>query len=451
VTDTTHPLSGASARIGNLLPHPDRRSLLRAGSALLAGTALGWAPAARAQGIPSAAPADVGLSPQRLARIGDWLRGEVAAKKIPGAVVMLLRRGKVAYVESVGQRRPDAPGAMQHDDIFRIYSMTKPIVSVAAMMLVEEGRLLLEAPVATYIPAFAGVKVGVEKTDAAGNKSLELVAPLRPMTVQDLLRHTSGLTYGFFGAGLVKKMYVDNQVGTRGELSNADFAELIARMPLAFQPGSTWDYSNSTDVLGRVVEVVSGQTLGAHLKQRLTDPLGMPDTSFYVPEAARQARIAEPFADDRTIGVNAFISNPREVQRMESGGGGMVSTAPDYARFLLMLRNGGQLDGKRYLSPRTVDYMTSNHLGPQVQRTPLYLPGLGYGFGLGFAVRTSAGEAGSIGAAGEYNWGGAGGTAMWVDPASDLVTVFMMQSPKQRVLYRPILRNLVYGALTDPK
>ena len=430
---------------------PSRRLALAGGAALLAGSTLGWSAAARAQGIPGAPPAELGLSPQRLSRIGDWLRSEVAAKKIPGAVVMLLRRGKVAHVESVGQRRPDMPGAMQHDDIFRIYSMTKPIVSVAAMMLVEEGRLLLEAPVATYVPAFAGVKVGVEKTDAAGGKTLELVAPVRPMTVQDLLRHTAGLTYGFFGAGLVRKMYVDNQVGTRGELSNADFADLIARMPLAFQPGSTWHYSHATDVLGRVVEVVSGQTLGAHLKQRLTDPLGMPDTSFYVPEVARQARIAEPFADDRTIGVNAFISNPREVQRMESGGGGMVSTAPDYARFLLMLRNGGQLDGRRYLSPRTVDYMTSNHLGPQVQRTPAYLPGAGYGFGLGFAVRNQTGGAGSIGAAGEYNWGGAGGTAMWVDPASDLVTVFMMQSPKQRVLYRPILRNLVYGALTEPK
>lgn len=431
--------------------HAGRRQLLRAGSALLAGGALGWAPSIRAQGIPSATPAELGLSPQRLARIGDWLRGEVAARKIPGAVVMLLRRGKLAYVESVGNRRPDAATPMAFDDIFRIYSMTKPIASVAAMMLVEEGRLLLEAPVARYIPAFANVKVGVEKTAADGSKTLDLVAPVRPMTVQDLLRHTSGLTYGFFGTGLVKKMYVDNKVGTRGELTNADFAELIATMPLAFQPGSTWDYSNATDVLGRVVEVVSGQTLGDHLRQRLTDPLGMPDTSFYVPEAARQARIAEPLPDDRQFGVNAFISEPRVVQKMESGGGGMVSTAPDYARFLLMLRNGGQLDGRRFLSPRTVDYMTSNHLGAQVQRTPLYLPGAGYGFGLGFAVRTQAGEAGSIGAAGEYNWGGAGGTAMWVDPASDLITVFMMQSPKQRVLYRPILRNLVYGAMTEAR
>ncbi|MES2716002.1 MAG: serine hydrolase domain-containing protein [Pseudomonadota bacterium] len=430
---------------------PGRRAALATGSALLAGTALGWAPAVRAQGIATAPPAELGLSPQRLSRIGDWLRGEVAAEKIPGAVVMVLRRGKLAYVESVGQRSPDGAAAMQADDIFRIYSMTKPIASVAAMMLAEEGRLLLEAPVARYIPAFAGVKVGVEKADASGGRTLELVAPVRAMTVQDLLRHTSGLTYGFFGPGLVKKMYVDNQVSTRGELSNAEFAELIAGMPLAYQPGSTWDYSNSTDVLGRVIEVVSGQTLYAHLKQRLFDPLGMADTSFYVPEAARQARLAEPLPDDRQFGVNAFISNPREVRKMESGGGGLVSTAPDYARFLLMLRNGGQLDGRRYLSPRTVDYMTSNHLGAQVQRTPLYLPGPGYGFGLGFAVRTQAGEAGSIGAAGEYNWGGAGGTAMWVDPASDLITVFMMQSPKQRVLYRPILRNLVYGALTEAK
>ncbi len=397
-------------------------------------------------------PTAAGFDPARLHRISAHLdRHYVTPGKIAGYQVAVGRHGLLAYQHSSGLRDRDRGVPIGDDTIFRIYSMTKPIVSVAAMMLVEEGRLLLDAPVATYIPAFAGVKVGVEKADAAGNKSLELVAPLRPMTVQDLLRHTSGLTYGFFGAGLVKKMYVDNQVGTRGELSNADFADLIAKMPLAFQPGSTWDYSNSTDVLGRVVEVVSGQTLGAHLKQRLTDPLGMPDTSFYVPEAARQARIAEPFADDRQFGVNASMGDPRVVQKMESGGGGMVSTAPDYARFLLMLRNGGQLDGKRYLSPRTVDYMTSNHLGPQVQRTPLYLPGAGYGFGLGFAVRTSAGEAGSIGAAGEYNWGGAGGTAMWVDPASDLVTVFMMQSPKQRVLYRPILRNLVYGALTDAK
>ena len=411
--------------------------------------ALALAGSVFAQGLPIAKPDEVGLSPQRLSRIGDWLRAEVAGKKIPGAVVMVVRGGKLAYVESVGQRDPASPAPMKIDDIFRIHSMTKPIVSVAALMLVEEGRLLLDAPVARYIPAFANVKVGVEKTDASGNKTLDLVAPRRPMTVQDLLRHTSGLTYGFFGEGLVKKAYVEANISAGGNQSNADFAERIAQMPLAFQPGSTWDYSNATDVLGRVIEVVSGQTLYQHLKARLLDPLGMPDTSFYVPEPARQARIAEPLADDRVIGVNAFVNDPRQVMKMESGGGGMVSTAPDYARFLQMLRNGGQLDGKRYLGPATLAFMTTDQLGPAVQRTPLYLPGAGYGFGLGFAVRTSAGEAAYPASVGEYYWGGAGGSYMWVDTAQDLFVVFMMQSPKQRVPYRSVLRNMVYGAITE--
>ena len=408
-------------------------------------------PAAQAQALPAAKPEAVGMSAERLNRIGDFLRAEVAQKRIPGASVMVVRGGKVVYVDTVGQRGPDNAAPMKSDDIFRIYSMTKPIVSVAAMMLVEEGKLLLEAPVARYIPSFANVKVGVEKTDAQGVKSLELVAPRRPMTVQDLMRHTSGLTYGFFGDGLVKKAYQDANVGTGGDITNAEFAERIAKMPLNFQPGSTWDYSNSTDVLGRVIEVASGQTLFAHLKERLLVPLGMKDTSFYVPEAARQARIAEPFNDDRSIGINAPVFDPRQVLAMESGGGGLMSTAMDYARFLMMLRNGGQLDGRRYLSPATLAFMTTDQLNPVVTRTPLYLPGPGYGFGLGFAVRTSAGEAASPAALGEYYWGGAGGTYMWVDPANDLFVVFMMQSPKQRVPYRSILRNMVYGAITDMK
>jgi len=409
------------------------------------------APALQAQGLPTARPDDVGISAQRLARISDWMRTEVAAKRIPGAVVLVVRGGKLVYLDAVGQRGPDGTAAMKSDDIFRIYSMTKPIVSVAAMMLVEDGRLLLEAPVARYIPAFAGVKVGVEKTDAEGRKTLELVNPRRPITVQDLMRHTSGLTYGFFGEGLVKKAYQEAGITAGGDISNEEFAERIAKMPLAYQPGSTWDYSNSTDVLGRVIEVVTGQTLYQHLKLRLLDPLGMPDTSFYVPEPARQSRIAEPLADDRVIGVGALVNDPRVVMRMESGGGGMVSTAPDYARFLMMLRNGGQLDGRRYLSPRTLEYMTSNHLDASVQRTPLYLPGPGYGFGLGFAVRTSTGEAAFPSPIGEYNWGGAGGTYMWMDPASDLFVVFMMQSPKQRVPYRSILRNMVYASLSEAR
>lgn len=416
----------------------------------LIGTALvSQIPAAQAQALPTAKPEAVGMSAGRLNRIGDWMRTEIAQKKIPGASIMVVRGGKVVYVDTAGQRGPDSPAPMKSDDIFRIYSMTKPIVSVAAMMLVEEGKLLLEAPVARYIPAFANVKVGVEKTDAQGVKTLELVAPRRPMTVQDLLRHTSGLTYGFFGDGLVKKAYQDGNVGTGGNITNAEFAERIAKMPLAFQPGTTWDYSNSTDVLGRVIEVASNQTLFTHLKERLLVPLGMKDTSFYVPEADRQTRIAEPFNDDRSIGVNTPVFDPRQVLAMESGGGGLMSTAADYARFLMMLRNGGQLDGRRYISPATLAFMTADQLNPVVTRTPLYLPGPGYGFGLGFAVRTSAGEAAYPAAPGEYYWGGAGGTYMWVDPANDLFVVFMMQSPKQRVPYRSILRNMVYGAITN--
>lgn len=417
-------------------------------SRLLAGALLLTSLAATAQPLPTAKPEDVGLSSERLQRIGAWARAEVEAKRIPGAVVMVARQGKVAYYEAIGQQDPASPRAMGKDSLFRIYSMTKPLVSVAALMMVEEGKLMLEAPVARYIPAFANSKVGVEKLDpATGVKSLELVAQRRPITVQDLLRHTSGLTYGFFGDSLVKKAYLDAGVGASGDVTNAEFANKLAGLPLHYQPGSTWDYSYSTDVLGRVLEVVDGKPLLAVLKSRLLDPLGMKDTSFYVPEPERQARIAEPLADDRVIGAGAMIGNPRVVQKFESGGGGLVSTADDYARFLQMMLAGGSLDGRRYLSPKTIEYMTADHLGTSVATTPLYLPGAGHGFGLGFAVRKVSGEAPWITPAGDYWWGGAGGTYFWVDPKTQLFVVFMMQSPKQRTVYRSVLRNMVYAAV----
>lgn len=403
--------------------------------------------AAVAQTPPAARPESLGFSTERLDRIGSWVQAEVAAKRVPGAVVMVARDGKLAYYQAFGQQDPARPEAMSRDSIFRIYSMTKPMVSVAAMMLAEEGKLLLEAPVARYIPSFANVKVGVEKVDAAGVKTLELVAPRRAMTVQDLLRHTSGLTYGFFGDSLVKKAYVDAGVGVSGDFDNAQFADKLAALPLHYQPGSTWDYSYSTDVLGRVLEVVSGQPLGALLKARLFDPLGMKDTSFYVTDAPRQARIAEPFADDRSLGVNAPVFDPRIPQKFESGGGGLMSTAHDYSRFLQMLAAGGALGGRRYISPKTLEYMTSDHLGTAVATTPLYLPGPGYGFGLGFAVRKTNGEAAYISPAGDYYWGGAGGTYFWVDPRNNMWVLFMMQSPKMRVPYRSVLRNMVYAAM----
>ena len=401
-----------------------------------------------AQNLPTTRAEDVGLSTERLNRIGAWMQSEVDAKRVPGAIVMVVRQGKVAYYEQVGQQDTATQRPMARDSLFRIYSMTKPLISVATMMMVEEGKLTLETPIARYIPAFANSKVGVEKVNpSTGAKSLELEAMRRPITVQDLLRHTSGLTYGFFGDSLVKKAYLEAGVGVSGNFSNEEFANKLATLPLHYQPGSTWDYSYSTDVLGRVLEVVAGKPLYAVLKERLLDPLDMKDTSFYVTEPARQARIAEPLPDDRVIGAGATVADPRVTMKFESGGGGMVSTADDYARFLLMMSSGGVYKGKRFLSPRTIEFMASDHLGRSVATTPLYLPGAGHGFGLGFAVRKVTGESPWITPAGDYWWGGAGGTYFWVDPKSDMFVVFMMQSPKMRTIYRSVLRNMVYAAV----
>jgi CubicO group peptidase (beta-lactamase class C family) len=404
---------------------------------------------ARAEGPTRIGVNESGFSQERLLHLENYIKADIAKGLLPGAIVTIVRRGKVAYQKSWGVRDAATKEPMTLDTIFRIYSMSKPITTVAAMMLVEEGRLALEEPVAKYIPSFAAVKVGVEKVDAGGKPvSLDLVAPRRPMTVQDLLRHTSGLTYGFFGDGLVKKSYVDGAISA-GDFDNAEFAERLAKQPLAYQPGSTWDYSQSTDVLGRVIEVVTGKSLLAFMKERILDPLGMKDTSFYVTDAAKYPRIAEPFPNDRTIGVGAQINDPRVVGKYESGGGGMVSTTADYMRFLQMLLNGGTFEGKRYLSTKTLATMTSNHIGPAagVVPGPYYLPGAGYGFGLGFAVRTEPGTNSALGSVGEYNWGGAGGTAFWVDPKENMYVLFMIQSPSQRVRYRSVLRNTIYGAL----
>lgn len=390
---------------------------------------------------------ELGLSASRLGKIVDVLRADVAAKKIPGAVLLVVRHGQTALYESVGKLDPEKDAAMPNDALFRIYSMSKPITSVAAMMLVEDGKLKLDDPVSKYLPEFKEMHVGVEKPGDDGQPKLETEPAKRAITIQDLLRHTSGLTYGFFGPGLVKKAYVDANLGA-GDPTTAEFVQRLAKLPLAYQPGTTWDYSQSTDVLGRVIEVVSGQSLYQFEKSRLLDPLGMNDTSFYVTDADHQARIAEPFQSDRSFGVGASMNDPREPRRYESGGGGMVSSATDYGRFLQMLLNKGQLDGKRYLGPKTVEFMTTDQLDAAgIKHGPLYLPGPGYGFGLGFAVRTSLGGAPYPASVGEYYWGGAGGTYMWVDPKLDLYVVFMLQSPKWRLHYRTVLRDMVYAAV----
>ncbi len=398
--------------------------------------------------LPSARPEAVGLSRERLNRIGDYLRAEIGKKTFPGASILVARRGGAAYFETFGERDPVKKTPMTADTIFRIYSMTKPIVSTLAMMLVEEGRITLDDPVALYIPAFAKTQVGVEKAGADGKPTLELVAARKRMTIQDLLRHSSGITYGFFGEGLAKKSYVEKDVFA-GNFDNAEFAERIAALPLAYQPGTTWDYSHSTDILGRVIEVVLGKPLLAALKERIFTPLGMSQTSFTVPEAERQALIAEPFENDRVIGAGATVNDPRQAHRWESGGGGLVSTIGDYARFCQMVMNKGQLGGKRILGPKTIAYMAANHIGPGsgVMPGPYYLPGPGYGFGLGYAVRTETGMSGSPGTIGEINWGGAAGTAFWLDPQEDMFTVLMVQTPKNRGRLRPMIRNLVYASL----
>lgn len=404
------------------------------------------APAHAAELLPKGDPAALGFSSERLARIGARLKADSEAGTIPGAVLLVARQGKIAYFEAFGLQDPQTKAAMTRDSIFRIYSMTKPIVTVTAMMQVEEGRYHISDPVARFIPSFAKVQVGVEKpaAEAGGKPTLELVAPRRAMSIQDLMRHSSGITYGFFGVGAVKAMYGDV---LKGDPDSAEFAERIAALPLAYQPGTVWDYSHSTDILGRVIEVVDKKSLFTALSDRLLKPLGMKDTAFYVTDKARQARLAEPFPDDRSLGGGIEFFDPRVAGKFEGGGGGLTGTAMDYAHFLQMLLDGGTQNGKRFLSPKILAYMTSDHMGSAVTPGPYFLPGPGYGFGLGFGVRLADGISADPGSAGDYYWGGAGGTYFWVDPREKMFVVFMMQSPKQRLTYRALMRDMVYAAM----
>ena len=384
--------------------------------------------------LPRAHPVDVGLCPERTQRLMDVLRREVANGRLPGAVAMVARRGQIALLEAVGQQNPATGQPMQTDSIFRIYSMTKPVVSVAVMMLVERGQLLLSDPVSRWLPEYAHQQVAT----AHGLEPVRNAA-----TVQDLLRHTAGLTYEFLGDSAVQRQYGQVKIASR-ERTNDEFSQTLAALPLQFQPGSVWAYSRATDVLGRLVEVVSGQGLGAFLQTEILGPLGMVDTGFAVPPAQHH-RIAEPFAHDPDGGVPMKVLEPREVPAMEGGGGGLMSTAMDYARFLQCLRNRGDLNGVRLLSPHTVDYMTADHLGGIPADGTLLPPG--HGFGLGFAVRTHLGMSPVPGSVGLYYWGGIAGTTFFVDPALDMHAMLMIQAPNQRDYYRPLFRDLVYAAL----
>ena len=392
--------------------------------------ALVWALPADARSLTPVAPESVGLSSERLALIGATLQAGVDAGEIPGAVVLVARRGGVAYYEAFGYRDKATGDAMRKDAIFRIYSMTKPIVSVAAMTLHEEAKLYLSQPISVHLPAFKGMRVGPHFEPAA-----------RAITVQDLLRHTSGLTYAFIGSGAVKDLY--KQAGMAEfelDMSIAEYAERLAELPLLYQPGTVWDYGRSTDVLGALIEAVSGTTLDAYMRERVLVPLGMSDSGFWVPESERH-RVAEPLSDT-LIDITAPPA-------MLAGGHGIVSTVMDYARFCQMMLEEGSLDGVRILGSETVAYMTADHLGDINRDGTVYLPGPGYGFGLGFAVRTHAGRSRWPGSVGEYFWGGYAGTYFWVDPTKEMIVVYMMQSVKQRGHYRMILRNLVNQAIMD--
>jgi CubicO group peptidase (beta-lactamase class C family) len=389
-----------------------------------------------------------GFTSEGLARIDDYLEQEIAERKIPGAAMLIERNGRTVYSRSFGLRNPATSQPMTADTIFRIYSMTKPITTVAAMMLVEDGKLRLDDPLSKYIPAFANTKVGVEQKSISGMTTLRLVAAEHPITIRDLMRQTSGITYGFFGEGLVKKAYADAHL-FGGDMDNGEFATRVAGLPLAYQPGTTWDYGHSTDILGRVIEVVSGESLFQFEQDRLLGPLAMNDTGFYVTDPARRSLIAEPFPDDRTIADHFVMNDPRVEQKWQSGGGGMVSTLGDYARFAQLLINGGTLDGRQYLSRKTVALMGANQIGPGsgVKPGPYYFPGPGCGFGFGFAVRTEPGERPGEGSVGEMNWSGAGGTAFWIDPKQNMFVVFMAQTVAARDSLRVTLKDLVYAAL----
>ncbi|MBV8105580.1 MAG: beta-lactamase family protein [Hyphomicrobiales bacterium] len=388
--------------------------------------------------LPYAPSESVGFLPDRLDRLTAVMARQIEEKKAPGASMLIARHGKVAYRQCLGELRPGGP-AMSEDAIFRIYSMTKPIVSVAAMMLVEEGRLSIVDPVSAYIPAFADVKVGVVNGDRLDRAPLK-----RPITIQDLMRHTSGLTYGFTGIAPVQKLTKAADVVN----SNRTLAENIdatASLPLMHRPGEVWEYGVSTDVLARIVEIVEGAHLSEILQSRIFHPLGMADTAFFTPEV-KLSRRAAPFSFDFMTAAGVDACNATAPPKFESGGGGLMSTLSDYTRFAAMLSSGGAFEGVRILGPRTIAFMASDHLDANTDRSH-FLLWPGHGFGLGFAVRNEPGRAPTPGSIGEFFWGGMMGTAFWISPRDSLFAVLMVQTPEYREYFRVLFRNLVSAAI----
>ena len=406
------------------------------------------AASASASGLPAVNPEQVGLSSERLQRIGNALAADVERGRIAGAVVLVARKGRLAYVTAVGFRDKSVAAPMTPDAIFRLASMTKPIVTVAAMSLYEEGRLLPADVVSKYVPAFSKLQVGVERVEPGTGKSVVYTVPVeREMTVHDLMRHTSGLTYGNRGTSAIHKMYPESSTVSSQTLTMDELIDRLSKTPLLYQPGTTWEYGLSTDVLGRVVEVAAGKPLAQVLEERIFRPLKMSDSGFLVPPAQRD-RIAQPLATNPDTGRPYAVPDPTVPRKFDCGGGCAVSTGPDYLRFAQMLLNRGSLDGARILGSRTVDYMTSDHLGSSISRGGAYGAGPGYTWGLGLAVRQEKGLASSPGSPGDFYWPGAFATYWWADPKEEMVVVSMMQSPLGRH-YRELLRGLVLQAILE--
>ena len=427
-----------------------------------------WVSAAE---IRTGSPARYGFSDERLANITSFMEAKVEEGTLVGGMGLIARDGKIIYQQTYGMADREAGRPMESDTIFRIYSMTKPITTVALMMLFEEGKFKLNDPIAKYMPELANLQVALSTADTGsmsdgiytrsyGEIDASLLGqtrkPARQPTVRDLMLHTAGFTYGVFGRTEVDKMY--DGLLAKGDMDLQEYVTEVGKLPLQYEPGTKWHYSIAVDIQGRLIEVLSGMKFSAFLSERLFQPLDMQDTSFFVP-VEKRSRFAQLYKPKGMRGADFLAASPsKELEvadadtsagflnerEFESGGAGLVSTTRDYLRFSQMLLNGGELDGVRILSPKTIQFMTSNHVG----HLPAPRGAHGYGFGLGFGVTTDPAAVGVIGSAGEYSWGGAAGTRFWVDPAEGLVGIFMSQSIPNRVWLADHFKALTYSAMT---
>ena len=401
-------------------------------------------------GVPTAEAETVGMSSERLERLDAVIQGYIDRQEIAGAVALVARRGKVVHFSALGARDVESGAQMTHDSIFRIASMTKPIASVALMMMYEEGRFQLRDPISKWLPEFADMRVAIPAPPQERlNGRYKTIPAAGPITVQQILTHTAGLANSY--RGIAQPEFLAMSAERRPGDTVGDMLQRLATLPLNFHPGEHWEYGRATDVVGRLVEVMSEQTLDAFLKERIFAPLDMTDTHFYLPESKldRFAALYRPNADgtielsEAPTAESRFVAEPHTYF---SGAGGLVSTARDYFRFHQMMLNGGELDGIRLLSRKTVELMTANHTGDK----GIWLAGPGYGFGLGYAVVTDLGPSGTPRSEGSYYWGGAFGTIFWVDPQEELIGILMEQiRPYTHLNVRPDMATMTYQAIID--